>query len=70
MLTICVHHSEPTDYTKLWTEMRERISLVKSGEPKPGQGSFGHIVGGYDAGALAYCSARVGRQEPCIMHNE
>ncbi|KAI6124380.1 hypothetical protein EV401DRAFT_1942804 [Pisolithus croceorrhizus] len=50
MLTICVHHSEPTDYTKLWTEMRERISLVKSGEPKPGQGSFGHIVGGYDAG--------------------
>lgn len=41
---------EGTDYTKLWSEMREKISLVKSGEPLPGQGTFGHIVGGYDAG--------------------
>ena len=38
-----------TDYTKLWNELREKISLVKGGD-KPGQGTFGHIVGGYDAG--------------------
>ena len=42
--------SEPTDYTNLWNEMREHISLVSAGKPTPGQGSFGHIAGGYDAG--------------------
>lgn len=30
--------------------MRESISFVKGGKPTPGQGSFGHIAGGYDAG--------------------
>ncbi|KAI6024041.1 hypothetical protein BKA83DRAFT_4603416 [Pisolithus microcarpus] len=54
MLTIYAHHSEPRDHTKLWTEMRERISLVESGELKPGWGSFSHIVGGYDAGYYGY----------------
>ncbi|KIK11515.1 hypothetical protein PISMIDRAFT_19458 [Pisolithus microcarpus 441] len=34
--------------------MRERISLVKSGELKPGWGSFSHIVGGYDTGYYGY----------------
>lgn len=45
---------EAADYTKLWNEMRERISLVKGGEHLPGQGTFGHIVGGYDAGYYGY----------------
>lgn len=39
-----------TDYTKLWNELREQISLVQGGAYQPGQGTFGHIVGGYDAG--------------------
>ena len=39
-----------TDYTKLWNDLREQISLVKGGAYKPGQGAFGHIAGGYDAG--------------------
>lgn len=39
-----------TDYTKLWNKLREQISLVLGGEDKHGQGSFGHITGGYDAG--------------------
>ncbi|KAI6098667.1 hypothetical protein EDD17DRAFT_1829712 [Pisolithus thermaeus] len=45
---------EPRDHTKLWTEMWERISHVKSGELKPGWGSFSYIVRGYDAGYYGY----------------
>ena len=35
--------AEQSDYTKLWNELRETISLVKSGKQLPGQGSFGHL---------------------------
>ncbi|KIL67827.1 hypothetical protein M378DRAFT_9095 [Amanita muscaria Koide BX008] len=45
---------ESTDYTQLWSSLRENISLVKSGKPTPGQGTFGHITGGYDAGYYGY----------------
>ena len=36
--------------TALWNDLREQVSLVKGGKRSAGQGSFGHIVGGYDAG--------------------
>ncbi|THH01901.1 hypothetical protein EW026_g869 [Hermanssonia centrifuga] len=42
------------DYTELWNTMRESISFVKGGEPTPGQGTFNHIAGGYDAGYYSY----------------
>ncbi|KAF9505096.1 hypothetical protein BS47DRAFT_1374338 [Hydnum rufescens UP504] len=48
------------DYSKLWCDMREDISLVKTGDQiTPGQGSFGHIVGGYDAGYYGYLYSQV-----------
>lgn len=45
---------EAADYTALWNSMREETSLVKGGEPGPGQASFAHITGGYDAGYYGY----------------
>jgi len=42
--------SEAQDYTKLWNTLREKISLVNYAKECPGQGTFGHITGGYDAG--------------------
>lgn len=45
---------EPADYTKLWAEMRETISFLKSGEPQPGHCSFSHIIHGYDVGYYGY----------------
>ncbi|KAF9454736.1 zincin [Macrolepiota fuliginosa MF-IS2] len=45
---------EGADYTKLWNELREEVSLVKYKFPAPGQGTFGHITGGYDAGYYGY----------------
>lgn len=44
---------EATDYTQLWNNLRQEISLVGGSKtPLPGQGTFDHIMGGYDAGAF------------------
>ncbi|KAH9948304.1 Metalloprotease [Amylocystis lapponica] len=45
---------EPADYTKLYNELRESIFLVKGGKRTPGQGTFGHLTGGYDARYYGY----------------
>ncbi|KAL5492873.1 PRD1 [Sanghuangporus weigelae] len=46
---------QPTDYTALWNNLRESVSLVKGSDvPEAGQGTFSHITGGYDAGYYGY----------------
>ncbi|KAF8308563.1 metallopeptidase MepB [Clavulina sp. PMI_390] len=52
--------AENVDYSKMWCDLREEVSLVKTGEQiTPGQGSFGHIMGGYDAGYYGYLYSQV-----------
>ncbi|KDQ54212.1 hypothetical protein JAAARDRAFT_135927, partial [Jaapia argillacea MUCL 33604] len=46
--------SDASDYTALWNGLRESVSLVKGGKLTPGQATFGHITGGYDAGYYGY----------------
>lgn len=41
---------ESEDYTEVYNDLRETVSLVKVGRKCPGQGSFAHLTGGYDAG--------------------
>lgn len=57
-----VHTTQETDQdlTEKWCTMRDEISLLDpSGEHAPGQTSFGHIVGGYDAGYYGYLYSKV-----------
>ena len=42
--------TDKQDVTAVWNDMRDRISLFKGGKRSAGQGSFAHLVGGYDAG--------------------
>ncbi|KAF7792617.1 hypothetical protein EIP86_003714 [Pleurotus ostreatoroseus] len=50
---------EPTDYTKLWNELRESIVLEKYDKLVPGQAAFRHMVGDYSAGYYSYAWSNV-----------
>ncbi|KAI9497607.1 hypothetical protein BDB00DRAFT_925716 [Zychaea mexicana] len=56
-----IHTSEDenVDTTKVYNELREKISLVKAPEGSCGQASFGHLMGGYDAGYYGYMWSKV-----------
>lgn len=71
--------TEYTDYTKLWNELRESMTMLK-GQPGPGQAGFGHLVGyaypslvyrlrliclhrGYDVGYYGYAYSLVFAQD-------
>ncbi|PIL22512.1 hypothetical protein GSI_15201 [Ganoderma sinense ZZ0214-1] len=45
---------EAADYTELWNNMREEVSLVKGKNLGSGEGTFNHIASGYDAGYYGY----------------
>ncbi|KAG6850281.1 hypothetical protein H0H93_015538 [Arthromyces matolae] len=55
--------ADPEDYTTLWNSLREKVSLVKAIKDCPGQGTFGHITGGYDAGYYGYTYSLVFAQD-------
>ncbi|KAI1760062.1 Metalloprotease [Hypoxylon sp. FL1150] len=57
---------EKQDFSKLYNELRTEIAGLKGpeahGEPSTwgnGQATFGHLVGGYDAGYYGYLSSKV-----------
>ncbi|KAH9002641.1 Metalloprotease [Lactarius hatsudake] len=47
-------YKDKEDVTAIWNDMRDRITLFKGGKRSAGQGSFAHLVGGYDAGYYGY----------------
>ncbi|KZP02538.1 hypothetical protein FIBSPDRAFT_969873 [Athelia psychrophila] len=51
---------EAEDYTEIWNTLRESVSMVKGPQKSiPGQGSFAHTTGGYDAGYYGYIHSQV-----------
>jgi thimet oligopeptidase len=49
----------PIDSYKLYSELKEQISLIPNQEGTNGVGGFGHLMGGYDAGYYGYLYSQV-----------
>ncbi|RKP26779.1 soluble angiotensin II-binding protein-like protein [Syncephalis pseudoplumigaleata] len=55
-----LHSSEETlDTTALWAKLREEVTLIKNMPDTWGASTFGHIMGGYDAGYYGYLWSEV-----------
>ncbi|CEP18296.1 hypothetical protein [Parasitella parasitica] len=58
-MTIHTSDDENIDTTKIYNDLREKISLVAAPEGSFGQAAFGHLMGGYDAGYYGYMWSKV-----------
>ncbi|KAI9017893.1 hypothetical protein CLU79DRAFT_762149 [Phycomyces nitens] len=50
---------ENLDTSKLYNDLREKVSLIAAPEGSCGQAAFGHLMGGYDAGYYGYMWSKV-----------
>ncbi|KAI8980973.1 hypothetical protein BDB01DRAFT_724374 [Pilobolus umbonatus] len=58
-MTIHTSDEENMDTTKIYNDLREKISLVAAPKGTHGQSAFGHLMGGYDAGYYGYMWSKV-----------
>ncbi|KAI8638674.1 hypothetical protein BD408DRAFT_422639 [Parasitella parasitica] len=58
-MTIHTSDDENVDTTKIYNDLRKKISLIAAPEGSFGQAAFGHLMGGYDAGYYGYMWSKV-----------
>ncbi|CAO3623993.1 unnamed protein product [Cunninghamella echinulata] len=58
-MNIHTSEDENLDTTKVYNALRKEVSLVDAPEGSCGQASFGHLMGGYDAGYYGYLWSKV-----------
>ncbi|KAG2202248.1 hypothetical protein INT46_009685 [Mucor plumbeus] len=58
-MTIHTSDDESLDTSKVYNDLREKISLIAAPEGSFGQAAFGHLMGGYDAGYYGYMWSKV-----------
>ncbi|CAO3679345.1 unnamed protein product [Rhizopus stolonifer] len=58
-MTLHTSEDENLDTSKLYNDLRKKISLIEAPENTFGQASFGHLMGGYDAGYYGYMWSKV-----------
>ncbi|KAI8888881.1 zincin [Backusella circina FSU 941] len=58
-MTIHTSDDENLDTSKVYNDLRKKISLIAAPEGSFGQAAFGHLMGGYDAGYYGYMWSKV-----------
>ncbi|KAG1452973.1 hypothetical protein G6F46_009734 [Rhizopus delemar] len=58
-MTLHTSEEESIDTSKLYNDLRKKITLINAPENTFGQAAFGHLMGGYDAGYYGYLWSKV-----------
>ncbi|KAL4213935.1 hypothetical protein AB4K20DRAFT_1889169 [Rhizopus microsporus] len=58
-MTLHTSEDENLDSTKLYNDLRKKISLIEAPKDTYGQAAFGHLMGGYDSGYYGYLWSKV-----------